>query len=43
MKSVSRGFDSRSGHLIISSICSVIFFLRHIRVSLSDDEPINEI
>ena len=44
MKSMSRGFDFRSGlseHLIFASICSVIFSLRHIRVSLSDDEPIN--
>ena len=40
MKSVSLGFDFRSEHLIFSSICSVNFALRHIRVSLSDDEPI---
>ena len=31
------GFESRSGHLIFSSICSV-YIDRHIRVDLSDDE-----
>ena len=31
------GFESRSGHLIFSSICSV-YLDRHIRVDLSDDE-----
>ena len=37
MRSGSRGFESRSGHLIFSSICSV-YIDRHIRVDLSDDE-----
>ena len=32
-----RGFESRSEHLIFSSICSV-YIDRHIRVDLSDDE-----
>ena len=38
MRSGCRGFESRSGHLIFSSICSV-YIDRHIRVDLSDDEP----
>ena len=37
MRSGCRGFESRSGHLIFSSICSV-YIDRHIRVDLSDDE-----
>ena len=37
MRSGCRGFESRSGHLIFSSICSV-YIDRHIRVNLSDDE-----
>ena len=37
MRSGCRGFESRSGHLIFSSICSV-YIARHIRVDLSDDE-----
>ena len=39
MKSVSRGFNSRSGHLIIFQHLFCYFSLRHIGVSLSDDEP----
>ena len=38
MKSVSCGFDSRSGYMIFFGICSVIIPQRHIKVSLSDDE-----
>ena len=37
MRSGCRGFESRSGHVIFSSICSV-YIGRHIRVDLSDDE-----
>ena len=37
MRSGCRGFESRSGHLIFSSICSV-YIDKHIRVDLSDDE-----
>ena len=37
MRSGCRGFESRSGHLIFSGICSV-YIDRHIRVDLSDDE-----
>ena len=37
MRSGCRGFESRSGHLIFSSICSV-YIDRHIGVDLSDDE-----
>ena len=37
VRSGCRGFESRSGHLIFSSICSV-YIDRHIRVDLSDDE-----
>ena len=37
MRSGCRGFESRSGHLIFSGICSV-YIDRHIRVYLSDDE-----
>ena len=37
MRSGCRGFESRSGHLTFSSICSV-YIDRHIRVDLSDDE-----
>ena len=37
MRSGCRGFESHSGHLIFSSICSV-YIDRHIRVDLSDDE-----
>ena len=37
MRSGCGGFESRSGHLIFSSICSV-YIDRHIRVDLSDDE-----
>ena len=37
MRSGCRGFESRSGHLIFSSTCSV-YIDRHIRVYLSDDE-----
>ena len=37
MRSGCRGFESRSGHLIFSSICSV-YIDRHIRVDLSGDE-----
>jgi len=37
MRSGCRGFESRLGHLIFSSICSV-YIDRHIRVNLSDDE-----
>ena len=37
MRSGCRGFESRSGHLIFSSICPV-YIDRHIRVDLSDDE-----
>ena len=37
MRSGCRGFESRSGHLIFSSSCSV-YIDRHIRVDLSDDE-----
>ena len=37
MRSGCRRFESRSGHLIFSSICSV-YIERHIRVDLSDDE-----
>ena len=37
MRSGCPGFESRSGHLIFSSICSV-YIDRHIRVDLSDDE-----
>ena len=41
MKSVNRGFDSRSGHLIFPVFVLLLFRLRHIRVSpLSDDEPV---
>ena len=40
MRSGCRGFESRSGHLIFSSICSV-YIDRHIRVDLSDDEHSN--
>ena len=39
MRSGCRGFESRSGHLIFSSICSV-YIDRHIRVDLSDDEQV---
>ena len=39
MRSGCRGFESRSGHLIFSSICSV-YIDRHIRVDLSDDERV---
>ena len=35
MRSGCRGFESRSGHLIFSCICSAY---RHIRVNLSDEE-----
>ena len=37
VRSGCRGFESRSGHLIFFSICSV-YIDRHIRVDLSDDE-----
>ena len=37
MRSGCRGFESHSGHLIFSSICSV-YIDKHIRVDLSDDE-----
>ena len=37
MRSGCRGFESRSGHLIFSSVCSV-YIDRHIRVDPSDDE-----
>ena len=37
MRSGCRGFESRLGHLIFSSICSV-YIDRHIIVDLSDDE-----
>ena len=40
MRSGCRGFESRSGHLIFSSICPV-YIDRHIRVDLSDDEQHN--
>ena len=40
MKSVSCGFDSRSGGLIFPVFVLLLFSLRHIRVSLSDDEPV---
>ena len=36
MKSVSRGFDSRSGRLIFPVFVLLLFRLRHMRVSLSD-------
>ena len=39
MRSGCRGLESRSGHLIFSSICSV-YIDRHIRVDLSDDEQV---
>ena len=35
MRSECRGFESRSGHLIFSGICSAY---SHIRVNLSDEE-----
>ena len=37
MRSGCPGFESRSGHLIFSSICSV-YIDRNARVDLSDDE-----
>ena len=37
MRSGCRGFESRSGRLIFSSICSV-YIDRNVRVDLSDDE-----
>ena len=39
MKSASRGFDSRSGHLIFFQHLFCYSSPRHIIVSLSDDEP----
>ena len=38
MRSGCRGFESRSGHLIFSGICSAY---RHIRVNLSDEELVS--
>ena len=38
MKSVSRGFDSSSGRLIFPVFVLLLFPLRHISVSFSDDE-----
>ena len=40
MKSVSRGFDSRSGHLIFPCICSVIIPSDNTSISLFDDEQV---
>ena len=40
MISVSRGFDSRSGPLIFPVFVLLLFPLRHIRVPISDDEPV---
>ena len=43
MKSVSRGFNSRLGRLIFPVFVLLSFPYRHIRVSLSDNEPVNRI
>ena len=41
MKSVSREFDSRLGHLLFFPVFVLLLFpLRHVRVSLSDDETV---
>ena len=40
MKSVSRGFDSHSGRLIFPVFVLLLFPLRNIRVSLSDDDTV---
>ena len=42
LRYLSRGFESRLGHLTFSSICSV-YIDRHIRVDLSDDDNMFEI
>ena len=38
MKSVSHGFDSCSGHLIFSNICSVIFLYRETHATIATRE-----